>query len=334
MASWFFQGNKSLFPGKDPKMKYVLLLLPLLSVSTLVLHAQSNWGSGSLVATLRTNGIISLSITSQSEHRHIRYAPAQEIQRFPVRYRGYEPYSFGGWGDWRVVHEKVNELTAKGWELNDLNMSTSGGGECGPLLKHLHYHFYVPDTATLASLNTRNSDQGEVILEATINQGRDFGRQRGALLRKADGTYLLTIERFQEDDFYPIVTIEDEGVVAGNLPSLLEAIEIRGRRLFLEYAAENGRYRYEFFRTGDSYALAGLQFTANNPCGLQELQFANATEPVAPLTQYWFRKEPCDETEPPKRISTRLNIGRYYLSTFTPLRNQVPIEDQSLVLIF
>lgn len=315
-------------------MRHQLHFLLFILLLTSAVGAQDNWGSGSLVATLTTDGIITLSISSESLHQQIRYAPAQDIQRAPIRFRGYEPYPFGGWGDWRVVHQKVNELTRKGWELSGTNMSTSGGGDCGPILKHLHYHFYVPEDAPRLRLNPRDSAIGRVVLEATINQGRDFGRQRGALRKKPDGTYVLTVERFQGDDFYPTVTIEGEGVVGGDLPSYLEAIEISGRRLILEYAMESGRYRYEFIRNGDTYPLTGLQFTANGPCGLQELRFNNANDVLSPITQYLFRTAPCDGTEPPERFNTRLNIGRHYLQSFTPMENKVPLENQTKPLTF
>ncbi|MEL6143388.1 MAG: hypothetical protein AAFU67_17425, partial [Bacteroidota bacterium] len=192
-------------------MQRFLPLFPFVCLLLTPLYAQSDWGSGSLVATITSDGIISISISSGAEHQLIRYAPAQNAQRFPVRYRGYEPYPYGGWGDWRVIHEKVNELTSKGWELNGTNMSTSGGGECGQRLKHVHYHFYVPNnTPPLTALSARDSALGQVVLEASIDQSRDFGRQRGALLKRANGKFALVIETFQGDDYYPFVTIEDE----------------------------------------------------------------------------------------------------------------------------
>ena len=89
-----------------PSLLFILFFAP-------ALRAQNTAGSGSLVALMAGDGVITISISSAKEHRLIRYAPALEIQRFPFRYRGYEPHPYGGWGDWRVIHELVNELVGR-----------------------------------------------------------------------------------------------------------------------------------------------------------------------------------------------------------------------------
>ncbi|MEM6771609.1 MAG: hypothetical protein AAF597_13580, partial [Bacteroidota bacterium] len=292
------------------------------------LRAQTTNGSGSLVALMAGDGDITISISSAKEHRLIRYAPALEIQRFPFRYRGYEPHPYGGWGDWRVIHELVNELVGQGWQLNNTNMSASGGGECGRLLKHIHYHFTVPDDAEPLATNNRQSPLGRVVVEASINQARDFNRRRAALIQKPDSNYVLLIETQANTGYTTFLRVENKGVVSQSLATKLQTIELNGRRLALTYGLEVGYYRYDFLRTTNDYKLVGLSYEANGNCGVQELDLTGSTREVA--LEYLYRTEPCDEGTPANSFSYRVTIDALRLSEFTPLTNKLTLPQGRL----
>ncbi|MEM9930102.1 MAG: hypothetical protein AAF840_09810 [Bacteroidota bacterium] len=304
-----------------PTLLFLFFLAP-------ALRAQTNTGSGSLVALMAGDGDITISISSATEHQLVRYAPALEIQRFPLRYRGYEPHPYGGWGDWRVIHEKVNELVARGWQLNNTNMSASGGGECGPLLKHIHYHFTVPEDAEPLATNNRKSPLGKVVLEASINQMRDFNRRRGALIQRPDSSFVLLIENFENNTYLPFLWVVNKGVASKDLATKLATIEMNGRRLALTYALDDGNYRYDFIRTLNDYRLVGLSYTAKGDCGIQELDFNGSTSDVA--IAYTYRTEPCAPEEPARSFNSRTTVPALKLSEFTPLKNTLSLPHKEL----
>jgi len=136
-----------------------LNLLPLLFILFFApaLSAQTAYGTGTLVAEIQPR-TISIDISSANRYERKRYVNADFSFRFPNRYRNFITIPRASRMDVRVVHQAVDQLLEKGWELlsSDHSVAASDAEYSNRVfVEKLVYHFRVPPSLAAGQDSTK-----------------------------------------------------------------------------------------------------------------------------------------------------------------------------------
>lgn len=296
------------------------------SQSVIATPAEQNtveFSTGSLVADISSQGEIILHISSPQGYEVRRFADRRRVRNTPGRYSSWTPVNIASRYDFTVIHQQIDSLQARGWEL--VNSSVSAAVDYSDLntiyQKELYYQFRVP---TALPISVQDANQFTLVVQAEVST-EDLWSLRGRVLKMRDETYQLVVERSLGLGWEVVYQLENEGPVAAALGESITGFTLENNKMSLEYTMPDGVYSYRFWGQPGAYLLREVDFTSAEPCGLTRFTIDFGAYPKARFVGA-EREEPCLPGISAKTFRENLDRQEIRLRYLSPGANAVKLD--------
>lgn len=268
-------------------------------------------------------------ITASSAHEVLKrnYVMEHVAQRRLNRYSGFIPVAATERYDLQPVHEMINYLATKGWELTNsnhlmewINLHSGGSYKQEVMTFYFRVHPIKGENASLVPVVLINYE--------------DRMRLRGRMVKSAaDTAYALIIEEQLNGQWQETFRLENEGIMAGDLPARMRSISISDDELVFKVKAEDGTYAYTFnWRAReDTFAFSGLQFRKEIQCGLINYKLAIFSKGKGKVSGQYYT-DPCSKNSTLRAFEAFIEMEQTPVRAFSANTYRVDLGSVDKVL--
>ncbi|MEM9930140.1 MAG: hypothetical protein AAF840_10000 [Bacteroidota bacterium] len=309
-----------------------LLLLSLLCTCALAQNPSPPLGSGSIIVEI-DEGSWFVTISSADTNETHGFDTQTKYRQSPRTYVGYQTIKDQDRHQMDHVHRLINQKIAAGWQLlsvTPVQLSVPVGFEEVAFTETIYYNFLLPIKPTKAQPD-------EKLTEVKSSGVWQNNRQHmvANLMKKSNGNHVLIIQEKIGDRWLENFRLENEGIVAGDLPERIKALRLSKEGITFELDLAIGSYSYTFSqaKTTPGYFLSQITFTSNEDCGLNKYQLRT---PTGNLSNFIARyvEEPCTPGDKGKQISEFVIIPRRNLKDFVPGAYKIDLKRSSETPIY
>jgi hypothetical protein len=276
-------------------------------------------GTATMVVTILEDSWL---VTASSAHELIQrnYVMEHVSMRAPNRYVGFSPVPTRDRYDLRPIHEMMDYLATKGWELLHTNHSLEQANPySGPsyMTERLVFHFRVYPL------------QGEnaTVIPVVLANDQDRSRLRGRVEKSAEGTYSLVMEEQIDGQWQEEFRLDNQGPMAGDFPSRINSISIASNRLVFKLKTDAGEQEYYFNKQAEDEAFIfyGLRYTSGLLCGLINYTMTKLGSQQGRVAGQHL-SEPCDAGSKLRNFEAFIMMDRSALTDFSPGSYELKLE--------
>jgi hypothetical protein len=291
-------------------MKNLFTLLFLTILCTCV-RAQTT-SSGSMMVSLGRD-VITVHVSSSQGYEAFRYVDENRYRQNPGNFRDFKVISIQNRFDLTVVHQHMDSLLAKGWELTSTNYATSVDYSDLNTVdrERIYYHFKTP---TVEVVPGNDPEKYTLLLDGKVSP-LELGQLRGRIIQLKDETHQLIVERKNGLGWETVYQLENEGAIAGGQASRITDFRLDDQFLLLSYTGADGAYTYAFRSSANRYVLEKVKFVRDEACGLSQFSIDYAFYGGAKF-QGLRRAAPCDPESRTKMFQDKIVQEKVLLRDF------------------